>query len=75
MLPSEPITENSPRRRTICIPILILTKYQLLELQGGERGFNALTQFFEKVISVNRNGGEGRFPKEVAGRGGSASQR
>jgi hypothetical protein len=44
-------------------------------LQGGERGFNGLTQFFEKVISVNRNGGEGRFPKQVAGRGGSASQR
>ncbi len=52
-----------------------VTRFQKPAVQGGERGFDALTQFFEKVISVNRNGGEGRFPKQVAGRGGSASQR
>ena len=40
-------------------------------IQGAERGYDGLTQIFEKVISVNRNVGEGRFPKKLKARGGT----
>ncbi len=36
------------------------------KVQGDVRGYDTLTQIFKKLISVNRNVGEGRFPREVA---------
>jgi hypothetical protein len=54
MLPSEPITENSPRRRTICIPILILTKYQLLELLPRENRGKSLRRKVIKALLLLR---------------------
>jgi len=52
----------------------ILLLYRLAK-GALKNGFDTLNHFFETVISVNRNGGEGPFPKQVADRDGNASPR
>ena len=56
------------RGNTGCIALFLfdhLTRYK-----GGTR-LQRTKPNFRRVISVHRNGGDGRFPKEVAAEGGS----